>query len=295
MFRRILLFMAVNVLVVLTIELVLQFLGIDGYLARRGVGVSLGQLAIVCSVWGFSGAFISLALSRWIAKFAHGVEVIDPDTASGEAAALVRMVHGLAQSAHLPAMPEVGIYQSGEVNAFATGPTRSRSLVAVSTGLLETMDRRELEGVLAHEVSHIANGDMVTMTLMQGVVNSFVMFLARVISMALPRGENESERSHRTKQTLVIFVLEFVLSILGTMLVMWFSRRREFRADAGAAKLVGASSMVAALERLRDGVPAEHSASASLAAFKISGAPRWFALFSSHPPLEQRIAALRGA
>jgi heat shock protein HtpX len=290
MFRRLFLFLAVNLLVVLTISVLVRAAGIDPALARSGV--SLSQLGALCLIWGFSGSLVSLAISRLMAKLAYGVRVIDPGQCSPEEAALVRSVHALAREAGLEEMPEVGVYDSPEVNAFATGPTRSRSLVAVSTGLLRTMDRREVEGVLAHEVSHVANGDMVTMALLQGVVNAFVFFLSRVIALAISRGGNG--KGSRGTNVLVVMALELVLGLLGTMVVMWFSRQREYRADAGAARLVGTGGMIAALQRLQGMNPGDAERE-SLATMKISGAPRFLSLFSSHPPLEERIARLRGA
>lgn len=290
MFRRLFLFLAVNLLVMLTISVLVRAAGIDPALARSGVSIT--QLGAMCLIWGFSGSLISLAISRMMAKFAYGVQVIDPGQCSAAESDLVRMVHMLSREAALEVMPEVGIYDSPDVNAFATGPTRSRSLVAVSTGLLHSMDRREVEGVLAHEVSHIANGDMVTMALLQGVVNSFVYFLSRLIALAIARSGNSKDS--RAPNALIVFALELVLGLMGTMVVMWFSRQREYRADAGAAKLAGSESMVAALRRLQ-GIHYGETASDSMATMKISGAPRFLALFSSHPPLEERIARLRGA
>ena len=288
--KRMFLFMAVNLLVIVTLSVTLQVLGVRPYLSARGLDYN--ALMMFCLVWGMGGAFISLGLSRVIAKWSMGVKVIDPQNARGEAMELVSTVHRLARTAGLSGMPEVGIYESPELNAFATGPTRSRALVAVSTGLLGSMSRGELEGVLAHELSHVANGDMVTMTLVQGVVNAFVMFLARVIAFAVAQSMERDNR--RTVQFLVTIVLEIALSLLGMIAVAWFSRRREFRADAGGAKLAGTGSMVAALEALRrryeplDNQPA-------YASLKIAGGRTGFmALISTHPPLEDRIAALKG-
>jgi heat shock protein HtpX len=287
--KRIVLFMAVNLLVVVTISIVLNVLGVRPYMTAHGLDMQ--SLAIFCLVWGMGGSFISLALSRVMAKWMMGVKVIDPSNA-GSAAWLVQTVHGLARSAGLPEMPEVGIYQSPEVNAFATGPTKSRALVAVSTGLLERMDRDEVAGVLGHEVAHVANGDMVTMTLLQGVVNAFVMFFARVIAFAV--SQNAKEESRRSIQMLTTVVLEILLSFLGMIVVAGFSRFREFRADAGGARLAGREKMVAALEALRRSTGLVDNRQKSLAAFKISGRPGGLmALFSTHPPLDVRIARLR--
>ncbi len=279
--KRVFLFMAVNLLVVLTISIVLSMLGVGPYLSARGI--DYGSLAAFCLVWGMGGAFVSLSLSRIMAKWSMGVQL----QSSGP---LVETVHGLARRAGLPAMPEVGIYDSPEPNAFATGPTKSRALVAVSTGLLHSMSQDELEGVLAHEVAHIANGDMVTMTLVQGVVNAFVMFLARVIAFALSRN---SDRDSRGMDRMTVFALEMVLGILGMVVVAWFSRHREFRADAGSAKLGGREKMIAALQALQRRFE-PYDQQESMATLKIAGGRGGFlALISTHPPLADRIAALR--
>ncbi|MEQ1917838.1 MAG: protease HtpX [Elusimicrobiota bacterium] len=281
--KRVFLFMAVNLLVMLTISLVLQTLGVGPYLSARGI--NYGSLAAFCLIWGMGGAFVSLSLSRVMAKWSMGVKVLDPR--SGDA--LVATVHDLARRAGLPAMPEVGVYDSPEPNAFATGPTRSRALVAVSTGLLESMSQEELEGVLGHEIAHIANGDMVTMTLVQGVMNAFVMFLARVIAFALSRGDRDSRGMDR----MTVFVLEMVLGVLGMVVVAWFSRLREFRADAGSAKLGGREKMIAALPALQRRFEPSDTQEA-YASLKIAGGRGGFlALISTHPPLADRIAALR--
>ncbi|MFA6004528.1 MAG: protease HtpX [Elusimicrobiota bacterium] len=290
--KRIFLFMAVNVLILVTLSITLNLLGVRPYLTHQGIDYQ--ALMMFCLVWGMGGAFISLGLSRIMAKWMMGVQVIDPNGARGEQAALVALVHRLAQSARLPAMPEVGVYDSPEVNAFATGPTKSRALVAVSSGLLRTMDDDEVEGVLAHEISHVANGDMVTMTLVQGIINAFVMFLARVIAFALSRSSRDGERSS-VPNYLVIMLLEIVLSILGMIVVAYFSRHREFRADAGSASLAGREKMIAALEKLQRLHAPIDDRQKSLATLKISGrSGGFFALMSTHPPLEARIAALKG-
>jgi len=292
--KRIFLFLAVNILVLLTIGLVLNLLGVR---ARIGSG-HYGELMIFCLVWGMGGAFISLALSRVMAKWFMGVKVIDPRTSDPELQELVQTVHGLAQRARLPAMPEVGIYDSPEVNAFATGPSRSRSLVAVSRGLLHAMRRGELEGVLGHEIAHIANGDMVTMTLVQGVINAFVMFLARILAFAVSqamRSRDDGRGGSYFVQYLLVHLFEVVFSLLGWMVVCWFSRAREFRADAGGARYASREHMIGALEALRHAhktpaIAAEGQA-ASFQTLKISGKPGH--LFSTHPPIEERIARLQ--
>ncbi|HXH24172.1 MAG TPA: protease HtpX, partial [Vicinamibacterales bacterium] len=245
MTKRIFLFVVTNLAIILTLTVVLNVLGITTGVTPGGI--DLGALAVFCLFWGMGGAFISLQMSRWIAKRATGVQLVDGRTGHADIDWLYATVERLTRQANLP-MPEVGIYDSPEVNAFATGPSRRRSLVAVSTGLLRTMRRDEVEGVLAHEVAHIANGDMVTMTLLQGVINAFVMFFARVIAHVITRsGDREGNGG---MYFLVVIVLQIVLGILGTMVVYWFSRYREFRADHGGATLAGRERMLAALRRL---------------------------------------------
>lgn len=298
-FKRIFLFLAVNILVMLTLSVLLKVLGIQPYLSARGMNYQ--SLMAFCLVWGMGGAFISLAISRMMAKFAMGVKVIDESNRSPELQDLVQRVHRLAREAGLPKMPEVGVYESDEINAFATGPTKSRSLVAVSTGLLRRMNRAEADGVLGHEVAHIANGDMVTMTLIQGVVNAFAMFLARAIAFAVSQAGNsrDDERSSLNSGTyfIVQFVLEIVFMILGSLVVAWFSRWREFRADRGGANLAGRDKMIAALEALRRNYEMVDShAQPAVATLKISSRGSGiFKLFSTHPPLEERIARLAAA
>ena len=290
--KRIILFMVVNVLVLLTISVVLNLFGVRPYLSAYGIRYD--QLMIFCLIWGMGGAFISLGLSRIMAKWMMGVQVIDPQNPEhAEMAGFVNMVHSLAQRAGLPKMPEVGVYNSPELNAFATGPTRSRALVAVSTGLLQRMDRDQVEGVLGHEISHVANGDMVTMTLLQGIVNAFVMFFARVIAFVITQGIREESR--RMVQFLLIIVLQIALGILGFIVVAAFSRWREFRADHGGARLAGQQKMIAALEALRSHLELQQpEANPSVATLKISGKTSGFlALMSTHPPLEARIQRLK--
>jgi heat shock protein HtpX len=294
MTKRVMLFLLTNILIMFTISIILQVLGIGRYLTRYGMDYQ--SLALICLVWGMGGAFISLAISRIMAKMALGVRVIDPDQASGDERWLVETVHGLARKLEIGTMPQVGIYESPQPNAFATGPTRNRALVAVSTGILERMSRPELEGVLGHEMSHVANGDMVTMTLVQGVINAFVMFLARalafVISQAM-RGDRES-RGGGGMNFLLVIVLQMVLGFLGMLVVNAFSRFREFGADRGSADLVGKSKMIAALRALGDGAKIKDPEPApALAAFKISGDGS--SLLSTHPSLEARIARLQEA
>ncbi len=291
-FKRIFLFAIVNLLVILTISIVLNVLGVRPYLTAYGLDYQ--QLLIFCLVWGMGGAFISLALSRVMAKWMMGVQVLDPAQATGEEAWLINTIHQLAQSAGLPKMPEVGIYESPELNAFATGPTRARALVAVSSGLLRHMNREEVKGVLGHEITHVANGDMVTMTLLQGVINAFVMFIARIIAFFASQAVRDDARY--AVNFLVTIVLEILLSFLGFLVVAAFSRWREFRADAGGAKLSGTENMVRALQALQLNMqlrerPQEHAAVATL---QIFGKPGGFlALLATHPPLEERIKRLR--
>ncbi len=294
--KRVTLFVAVNILVMLTITLLMGVLGVG----RHFPGGGLAGLAIVCLLWGFAGALISLALSRIMAKWTMGVQVIPPNTPDPALRQLVETVYAQARVAGLPRMPEVGIYDSPDVNAFATGPTKARALVAVSTGLLQRMNSRQVEGVLAHEVSHIANGDMVTMTLLQGVINAVVLFLSRVLAFVVSQAlrSRDDRGGGGGLNFLLVIVFQVVLSLLGAMVVAWFSRWREFRADAGGARLAGRQNMADALrglQRLYDPqlAAAEARHAQSFQSLKISGPPRGFAaLFASHPPLEERIARL---
>jgi heat shock protein HtpX len=295
-FKRIGLFFLINILIMVTISIITNLLGVKGYISASGLNMT--SLLTLCLIWGMTGSFISLALSKVMAKWMMGVEIID---ARGPYGHLYTSIQRLSQAARIP-MPEVGIYNSPEVNAFATGPSQSSALVAVSTGLLERMNANEVDGVLAHEVSHIANGDMVTMTLIQGVVNAFTMFLARIISygvtMAISRNDDDGPSVLNSGIYFIItLVLDIIFSILGSIVVAYFSRQREFRADAGGAKLAGRASMIAALENLQRTFDAvEDDRAPSMASLKISSHKGgWFALFSTHPPLEDRIAALKSA
>ncbi len=296
--KRIFLFLAVNILVVVTLSLILSIFHVQPFL--QGYGLNVKSLLIFCFIWGMGGAFISLALSRQMAKWMMGVKVIDPDTGDQELKRLVETVHQLAREAQLPAMPEVGIFESPEPNAFATGPTKRRSLVAVSSGLLRKMSQKELEGVLAHEISHISNGDMVTMTLIQGVVNAFVMFLARVLAYVfsgLGRSRDSGSSGSYMSYMIFVFVFEIVFMLLGSMVICAFSRFREFRADRGGAGLAGKDKMIAALESLQrmKQIQDPHTEKPSFQAFKISTRSKsgMMMLFATHPPLETRIERLR--
>ena len=286
--KRVVLFMLVNVLVMITISFTLKLLGVQPYLTARGINYQ--ALMAFCLVWGMGGAFISLAMSRMMAKWSMGVRLLPPEHE------ISRMVYRLSERAGLPAMPEVGIYESPEINAFATGPTRSRALVAVSTGLLEQMSPAEVEGVVGHEVAHIANGDMVTMTLVQGVVNAFVMFFARVLGWIISSqlaSSRDDERPSYFLQHMITMVLEIAFSLLGMFVVAGFSRWREFRADKGGAELAGREKMIAALRALQKRFePLEEQP--ALATLKIAGgAGGLMALLSTHPPLSKRIEALQ--
>jgi heat shock protein HtpX len=287
--KRIFLFILTNIAVVLTLTIVLSVLGVDRYVGPAGLNI--GSLATFCFIWGMGGAFISLQMSRFMAKRATGMTLVDGRTGDPRADRVYAMIAGLTQKAGLP-MPEVGIYDSPEVNAFATGPSKSRSLVAVSTGLLRSMNDDEVEGVLGHEVTHIANGDMVTMTLLQGVINAFVMFFARLIAYVIANRGDSRDRGYNGGSFIVVIVLQIVLGILGSLITAWFSRHREFRADRGGSQLAGRERMLGALRRLaanRDMVDTQHEA---LATLKINGARNWMVFFATHPPLEVRIAAL---
>lgn len=291
--KRILLFFAVNVLVLVSISIVMSVLGVGSYVTAQGIDFK--ALLAFCALWGFGGAFISLAISRMMAKWMMGVQLISSNTQDANEIWLYQTVRRLSDQAGLTKTPEVGIYDAPDPNAFATGPTKSKALVAVSTGLLRTMNRSEIEGVLAHEVAHIANGDMVTMTLVQGVVNAFVMFFARIIGWAASQLVDEEKRGIVNFVSVIVF--EILLSFLGMIVVAAFSRHREYRADAGAATLAGREKMVAALKSLQRYSETPSDTPASLAAFQISTAGKsgLLALISTHPPLERRIARLQEA
>jgi len=285
---RILLFLGTNIAIIALLSITFSLFGIQGLLAQNGVDLDLNALMVYSAVIGFSGAFISLLISKWMAKRTMRVHVIESPQGSTELW-LMNTVKRLAQQAKI-GMPEVGIFQSHSPNAFATGWNRNNALVAVSTGLMDAMTQDEVEAVLAHEVAHVANGDMITMTLLQGVMNTFVVFLSRVIGHTVDRVVFKVERGHGPAFWIVSFIAEIVLGILAMTITMWFSRYREFRADAGAAKLVGKHKMRSALMRLnaQKGTPDMPD---EMAAFAIT-AGKIHKLFASHPPLEDRIKAL---
>jgi heat shock protein HtpX len=287
--KRIFLFLLTNLAVMVVLSIVLSLLGYGGYIGADGQ-LQMGSLMVFCLVWGMGGAFISLQMSRWIAKRALGVQLIDGRAGNEALDWLYNMVSQQALQANLP-VPEIGVYESGEVNAFATGPSKKRSLVAVSTGLLRTMERSEVAAVTGHEIGHIANGDMVTMTLIQGVINAFVLFFARIIAFAIRQALDE--KISWIASFAVRIALEIVLGILGSLVTAWFSRRREFRADAAGASLAGRENMIAALRRLGASAERVDTSHAALATMKISGKKGWLRAFSTHPPIEERIAALQ--
>ncbi len=285
--KRIVLFLITNLAIMLVLSITLSVLGVDRFLSANGLNV--GMLLVFSLIVGFGGSFISLLMSKPIAKWSTGAQVID-GSEGAEQRWLVDTVHRLADRAGI-GMPEVAYYE-GEANAFATGAFRDSALVAVSTGLLQSMTREEVEAVLGHEVAHIANGDMVTLTLIQGVVNTFVVFLARVVGYVVDRVVLKNERGVGIGYYVATFVCEIVFSVLASIIVAWFSRQREFRADAGSAQLLGNSRpMINALSRLGGLQPG--GLPQSVASAGINNVPGFMALFSTHPPIERRIAALQ--
>lgn len=296
MFKRVLLFFALNILVITMVTLVLNLLGVQPYL--NSYGIDYQSLMIFCLVWGIVGSFVSLCLSRVMAKWMLGVKVIDSTTQDPQLKELLYTVQILSRKADIP-MPQVGVYHSNEVNAFATGPTKNRSLVAVSSGLLNRMNQQELEGVLGHELAHIANGDMVTMTLLQGVINAFVMFLARILAYLLSgmgKNKNQSQNGSYASFILFTYLFEAIFMTLGFIVIAAYSRYREFKADAGGSRITGKASMISALESLKSLKQFEDSKqNEAIAAFKIAGSKKkgLRSLFSTHPPLEERIERLQ--
>ena len=290
--KRIVLFLITNLAVMVMLSVLAHVLGANQFLGAYGL--DLGRLLVFAALFGFGGAFISLAISKWSAKMAVGAHVIERPSNAAESW-LLATVARQAQAAGI-GMPEVAIYESDDANAFATGMNRNKALVAVSTGLLQKMARDEAEAVLGHEVAHVANGDMVTLALIQGVLNTFVIVISRAVGWVVDRVVLKNEGGPGIGYYATFFMLEIVLGILASLIVMWFSRRREFRADEGGARLAGHGKMIAALERLR----ALHEPSQlpeRFAAFGIAGGGRavWLRLFATHPPLEERIAALRAS
>jgi len=291
--KRIFLFLVTNLAIILVLSITLRLLGFEGILDQQGVDLDINSLAMFAAVFGFGGSFLSLAISKWSAKRMTGAVVIEQPKNSTEQW-LVETVRKQAQAAGI-GMPEVAIYDAPELNAFATGASRNKALVAVSTGLLRQMSQDEVEAVLAHEVSHVANGDMITLALIQGVVNTFVIFLSRVIGHFVDRVLLKNERGHGIGFWVTTIIAELVLGILASIIVMWFSRKREYRADAGGASLAGREKMVSALQALQRQAHPENALPDQLVAFGISSnvGHGIKALFTSHPPLEERIRALK--
>ncbi len=290
--KRIFLFLVTNLAIVLVLSITLRLLGVDSYLT--GTGLNYTSLLIFAGIFGMGGAFISLAISKWSAKRMTGARVIDTPSSDSERW-IINIVKHQAEKAGI-GMPEVAIYDAPEINAFATGMNRNKALVAVSTGLLRSMSANEAEAVLGHEISHVANGDMVTLALIQGVVNTFVIFLSRTIGQFVDRAIFKNERGHGIGFWITTIVAELVLGILASTIVMYFSRKREFRADAGGASLAGREKMIAALQRLKV-ASGEPQLPDQLVAFGISGglSKGLGSLFRTHPSLDDRIRALRQA
>jgi len=289
---RIALFLLTNLAIVLVASITLSLLGFEGYLAANGVDLNLSSLLVFCFVFGMAGSFVSLLLSKTMAKMGTGTQIISQPRTADEKW-LVDTVAELSKEAGI-GMPEVGIFQSQTSNAFATGWDRNNALVAVSTGLLSRFSHDEARAVMAHEIGHVANGDMVTLALVQGVVNTFVMFFSRIIGHTIDRAVFKTERGHGPAFYITTFVAEIILGILASMIVFWFSRQREFRADAAGAQLAGAPAMIGALERLRAEQGAPSELPDSMVAFGIrTGGKNMMRLFMTHPPLEERIAALQ--
>ncbi|MDZ4662182.1 MAG: protease HtpX [Pseudomonadota bacterium] len=292
--KRVFLMLLLNILVLVTISIILSVTGLGSYFFKNE-GDYLAMY-LFCFVWGTVGAFISLLLSKFFAKMMMGVQIVDPNSRDANSRELVVLVHGLARRAGLIKMPEVGIYESPEINAFATGPSKNNSLVAVSTGLLNRMDRDQLEGVLGHELAHVANGDMVTMTIVQGIVNSFVMFFARIIASILAPKDSEG-RSNFFGYYMTYHLVEIALMFLTIPIVAGVSRWREYRADLGGAKIAGKEKMIGALKALSGTEKSVDNKEAAFASLKISGkrSGGLALFFMTHPPLEDRIRRLEQA
>ncbi len=291
MFKRIFIFFAVSLLVSITISTLLSFLGVGSYITSTGINYT--SLMVFCLVWGLGGSFITLLISKPLAKWSMGVKIIENDFDP-----LVSKVHALSKKAGLTNMPEVGIYESHDVNAFATGRSKNSSLVAVSTGLLNRMNDKEIEGVLAHEVAHIANGDMVTMTLVSGVVNAFVMFFSRIIAFLITQGLRKDDDDAPVSpfvHSMIVFALDIVFGLLAMPIIAWFSRYREYRADLGGAQLAGKDKMISALVSLKNAYPnlLNTETNATYSSMQISSKTNFLELLSTHPPLDKRIEALQ--
>ena len=289
--KRVALFLMTNLAIIVVLSITLRLLGVERILDEQGVGLDLNNLLIFAAVFGFGGSFISLAVSKWMAKRATGAVVITQPRNQTEQW-LLATVRRQAERAGI-GMPEVAIFDSPQMNAFATGASRNNALVAVSSGLLQGMDADEVEAVLAHEVSHVANGDMVTLALIQGVVNTFVIFLSRVIGHYVDRVVFKTERGYGPAFWITTIIAELVIGILASVIVMWFSRLREFRADAGGASLAGRNKMIAALQRLQGDKQAAMPGELVAFAINNNGGSRFSRLFMSHPPIAERIAALQ--
>ncbi len=289
---RILLFLATNIAVLVLVSIVFNLLGLQGILSANGVDLNLSSLLVFCALFGFFGSFVSLLLSKFMAKRGTGTYIIETPR-NREEQWLLDTVKSLSEEAGI-GMPEVGVFPSDAANAFATGWNRNDALVAVSTGLMRRFEEREVRAVLAHEIGHVANGDMITLTLIQGVVNTFVMFFARIIGHTVDRVVFKTERGYGFGYYVVTIVAEIILGILASMIVMWFSRYREYRADAAGAQLAGTSNMIAALQRLKveQGLPDDLPGELTAFGIRAGGRSGLAALFSSHPSLDDRILAL---
>ncbi len=291
--KRIFWYVLVNMVVIATISIILHVLGLD--MRLNAYGYDYQSLLIFCAIWGFAGSFISLLLSKVTVKYAMGVKIIPENTTNPTSMWLVQTVYSLAKSAGISKMPEVGIYESREVNAFATGPSKNSALVAVSSALLSRLNKDQIKGVLGHEIAHVTNGDMVTMTLLQGVINTFVMFFARIFASVISAaGSRDGDRRNPALYFALVMVFQIVLGLLGMILTSYFSRIREFRADKGGAKYAGTANMISALEALKPTVDYVDDSHQTVAAFKISGKRSKFSsLFATHPDLDTRIERLR--
>jgi heat shock protein HtpX len=296
LFKRIFLFVFLNLCVITTVSILLSVFHVQPYLTAHGLNIP--SLMVFCLIWGLAGSFISLALSKQMVKWMLGVKIVNDKTTDPKIQTLIETIKHLAKTAKLKEIPEIGIYESSEINAFATGPSKKRSLIAVSSALLQTMSQKELEGVLGHEITHITNGDMVTMTLLQGVVNAFVMFLSRVLAYVLSgMGKNRSSSSYSYSYPIFVFVFQIVFMVLGWFIIAAYSRSREFRADKGGAILAGKEKMISALQALKktERFQDTKNQQPALQTMKISNSTRQGLgqLFASHPPLEVRIQRLK--